>query len=82
MWVGLAERACAREEWRVGLGWVRASSDGCTHGWCPYLRDTTGLAHSQFSGCEGCQTVDRPHTPQWHSREGDAAMPVCMACTP
>ena len=26
-----------------------------------------------------CRTVDRPCTPWWHTREGDAAVPVCVA---
>ena len=41
--------------------------------------DTTGLGESRLSGPKACRTVDRPRTPRWHSREGDAAVPVCVA---
>ena len=41
--------------------------------------DTTGLGESRLSGPKACRTVDRPRTPWWHTREGDAAVPVCVA---
>ena len=41
--------------------------------------DTTGLGKSRLSGPKACRTVDRPRTPWWHTREGDAAVPVCVA---
>ena len=30
------------------------------------------------SGHKACRTVDRPETPRWRSRAGDAAVPVCV----
>ena len=63
-----------------GLGWAgsRPHPDPRDHGRCPSLRVTTGLAGALLSGRKACWTDDRPRTPQWHTREGDAAMPVCM----
>ena len=33
---------------------------------------------TRVSGHKAYRTVDRPHTPWWRSRAGDAAVPVCM----
>ena len=41
--------------------------------------NTTGLGKSRLSGAKACRTVDRPRTPRWHTREVDAAVPVCVA---
>ena len=33
---------------------------------------------TRVSGHKAYRTVDRPQTPRWRSRAGDAAVPVCM----
>ena len=68
-----------RGGWR-GLGWVgsRPHPDLRDHGRRPSLRVTTGPAGARLSGLKACRTDDRPRTPWWHMREGDAAVPVCM----
>ena len=33
---------------------------------------------ARLSGLKAYRTDDRPRTPRWHTREGDAAVPVCM----
>ena len=65
-----------------GLGWVgsRPHPDLRDHGRRPSLRVTTGPAGSRLSGLKAYRTDDRPRTPRWHTREGDAAVPVCMGC--
>ena len=63
----------------VGLGWVKASSGPPG---LPSLRVTTGPAGSRLSvwlsGLKAYRTDNRPRTPRWHTREGDAAVPVCV----
>ena len=63
-----------------GLGWVgsRPHLDLRDHGRRPPLRVNTGPARARLSGRKACRTDDRPRTPRWHTREGDAAVPVCM----
>ena len=63
-----------------GLGWVgsRPHPDLRDHGYRPSLRVTTGPAGSRLSGLKAYRTDDRPRTPRWHTREGDAAVPVCV----
>ena len=63
-----------------GLGWVgsRPHPDLRDHGRRPSLRVTAGPAGARLSGRKACRTDDRPLTPRWHTREGDAAVPVCM----
>ena len=63
-----------------GLGWVgsRPHLDLWDHRRRPSLRVTTGPAGARLSGRKACRTDDRPRTPRWHTREGDAAVPVCM----
>ena len=65
---------------RGGLGWVgsRPHPDLRDHGHRPSLRVTTGPAGSRLSGLKAYRTDDRPHTPRWHTQEGDAAVPVCV----
>ena len=60
----------------VGLGQGLAWSP--THG-PPRLPCRTRLGgRTRVSGHKACRTVDRPQTPRWRSRAGDAAVPVCM----
>ena len=63
-----------------GLGMVgsRPHPDLRDHGRRPSLRVTTGPAGARLSGLKACRTADRPRTPRWHTREGDAAVPVCV----
>ena len=73
--------ACCGGGMRVpGLGWVgsRPHPDLRDHGHRPSLRVTTGPAGSRLSGLKAYRTDDRPRTPRWHTREGDAAVPVCL----
>ena len=58
-----------------GGGWVgsRPHPDLRDHGRRPSLRVTTGPAGARLSGLKACRTDDRPRTPRWHTREGDAA---------
>ena len=44
----------------------------------PSLRRVIGLDDSQLSGHKAYRTSDGPRTPRRHTREGDAAVPVCM----
>ena len=64
VWFGLGQGLCRTP-------WPTVSTRLCA--------DTTGLGESRLSGPKACRTVDRPRTPRWHSREGDAAVPVCVA---
>ena len=66
-----------------GLGWVgsRPHLDPWGHGHRPSLCLSTGPAGSRLSGHKAYRTDDRPHTPRWHMREGDAAVPVCLRRT-
>ena len=63
-----------------GLGWVgsRPHPDLRDHGRRPSLRVTTGPVDARLSGRKACRTDDRPRAPRWHTREGVAAVPVCM----
>ena len=59
---------------RVGLGWV-----GSRPRLPRRLRCGTQVGgRTRVSGHKAYRTVDRPRTPWWHSRAGDAAVPVCM----
>ena len=62
------------------MGWVgcRPPPDGQTHRARPSLRRVIGLDDSQLSGHKAYRTADGPRTPQRHTREGDAAVPVCV----
>ena len=64
VWFGLGQGLCRTP-------WPMVSTRLCA--------DTTGLGESRLSGPKACRTVDRPRTPWWHTREGDAAVPVCVA---
>ena len=64
VWFGLGQGLCRTP-------WPTLSTRLCA--------DTTGLGESRLSGPKACRTVDRPRTPWWHTREGDAAVPVCVA---
>ena len=66
VWFGLGQGLCRTP-------WPTVSTRLCA--------DTTGLGESRLSGPKACRTVDRPRTPWWHTREGDAAVPVCVART-
>ena len=62
----------------VGLGWVKASP-----GRLPTVRAalpcrTRPGGCTRVSGHKAYRTADRPQTPRWRSRAGDAAVPVCM----
>ena len=64
-----------------GLGWVGL---GQGLAWSPNhgprrLPCGTRLGgRTRVSGHKAYRTVDRPQTPRWRSRAGDAAVPVCM----
>ena len=60
----------------VGLGQGLAWSP--THGPRRLPCRTRLGGRTRVSGHKACRTVDRPQTPQWRSRAGDAAVPVCM----
>ena len=64
-----------------GGGWVGGGQGlawSPTHG-PPRLPCRTRLGGcTRVSGHKAYQTVDRPQTPRWRSRAGDAAVPVCM----
>ena len=64
-----------------GLVWFgsRPVPDALAHGQHSPCANTTELGESRLSGPKACRTVDRPRTPWWHTREGDAAVPVCVA---
>ena len=40
--------------------------------------NTTGLGESWLSGPRAYRIVDRARTPRWPTREGDAAVPLCV----
>ena len=60
----------------VGLGQGLAWSP--THGPRRLPCRTRLGGRTRVSGHKACRTVDRPQTPRWRSRAGDAAVPVCM----
>ena len=62
----------------VGLGWVKASS-GHAAPLSALKSATKGPHNSRLSGLKAYWTVDRPRTPRWQTREGDAAVLVCVA---
>ena len=64
VWFGLGKGLCRTP-------WPMVSTCLCA--------DTTGLGESWLSGPKACRTVDRPRNPWWHTREGDVAVPVCLA---
>ena len=78
-----AVRGGNAREGGVGLGWFGLGQGLCRTPWptvsTRLCADTTGLGKSRLSGPKACRTVDRPRTPWWHTREGDAAVPVCVA---
>ena len=59
----------------VGSGRVPNLRD---HGCRPSLRVTTSPVGARLSGLKAYRSDDRPRTSRWHTREGDAALPVCM----
>ena len=66
---------------RVGLGWVGLGQGPAlspTHGPRRLPCRTRLGGRTQVSGHKAYRTVDRPQTPRWRSRAGDAAVPVCM----
>ena len=65
-----------------GGGGSRPHPEARDYGHRPYLRVTTGPVELRLSGRKAYRTVDRPRTPPWHAREGDAAVPVCVARVP
>ena len=60
----------------VGLGQGLAWSP--THGPRRLPCRTRLGGRTRVSGHKAYRTVDRPKTPRWRSRAGDAAVPVCM----
>ena len=64
-----------------GGGWV-GLGEGLT--WSPTHGPRRLPCRTRLGGCtrvsghKAYRTVDRPQTPQWRSRAGDAAVPVCM----
>ena len=76
----IIKKETERDRAGVGLGRVgsRPHPDLQDRGRHPSLRVTTGPVGARLSGCKACRTDDRPCTPPWHTREGDAAVPVCM----
>ena len=66
------------KEGELGWVWSRPHPEARAQGLCPYLRIATGPGDSQLSGLKAYQPVDHPGTPRWHTREGDAAAPVCV----
>ena len=60
----------------VGLGQGLAWSP--THGPRRLPCGTRLGGRTRVSGHKAYRTVDRPQTPRWRSRAGDAAVPVCM----
>ena len=64
-----------------GLGWVGLGQGlawSPTHGPRRLPCGTRLGGRTRVSGHKAYRTVDRPHTPRWRSRAGDAAVPVCM----
>ena len=65
----------------VGLGWVGLGQGlawSPTHGPRRLPCRTRLGGRTRVSGHKAYRTVDRPQTPRWRSRAGDAAVPVCM----
>ena len=64
-----------------GLGWV-GLGQGLT--WSPTHGPRRLPCRTRLGGCtrvsghKAYRTADRPQTPRWRSRAGDAAVPVCM----
>ena len=66
---------------RGGLGWVGLGQGlawSPTHGPRRLPCGTRLGGRTRVSGHKAYRTVDRPQTPRWRSRAGDAAVPVCM----
>ena len=74
----------SRAQWRGvrgGLGWVGLGQGlawSPTHGPRRLPCGTRLGGRTRVSGHKAYRTVDRPQTPRWRSRAGDAAVPVCM----
>ena len=71
---------CTRHT-RGGLGWVRLGEGltwSPTHGPRRLPCRTRPGGCTRVSGHKAYRTADRPQTPRWRSRAGDAAVPVCM----
>ena len=69
------------EEGGVGLGWVGLGQGltwSPTHGPRRVPCGTRLGGRTWVSSHKAYRTVDHPQTPRWHSRVGDAAVPVCM----
>ena len=66
---------------RTGGGWVGLGQGlawSPTHGPRRLPCGTRLGGRTRVSGHKAYRTVDRPQTPRWRSRAGDAAVPVCM----
>ena len=66
-----------------GLGWVGSRPHVvATYGPCRLPCGTRLGGRTRVSGHKAYRTVDRPQTPRWRSRAGDAAVPVCCVYVP
>ena len=74
---------CGYSNFLVGGVWFCLGQGLCRTPWptvsTRLCANTTGLGESRLSGPKACRTVDRPRTPWWHTREGDAAVRLCVA---
>ena len=72
---------CSAPQGGGGLGWVGLGQGlawSPTHGPRRLPCGTRLGGRTRVSGNKAYRTVDRPQTPRWRSRAGDAAVPVCM----
>ena len=77
-WDGIVSKC---PEGGFGLVWVNASPGRPDpRSAQPSLRDSTVLGAPGCRCLKACRTADSPRTPRWHTREGDTAVPVCVAC--
>ena len=71
----------SKSETEGGLGWVGLGEGltwSPTHGPRRLPCRTRPGGCTRVSGHKAYRTADRPQTPRWRSRAGDAAVPVCM----
>ena len=66
---------CGGECW---VGWGQGLAWSPTHGPRRLPCGTRLGGRTRVSSHKAYRTVDRPQTPRWRSRAGDAAVPVCM----